>query len=72
MDYAKIDRTNLATFLDVTPKEAKETWEILGVGIPSYAIDFNPNISSEKWIINKNATSTLESNSSRALAQPAQ
>ena len=63
MDYAKIDRTNLATFLDVTPKEAKETWEILGVGIPSYAIDFNPNISSEKWIINKNATSTLESNS---------
>lgn len=63
MDYAKIDRTNLATFLDVTPKEAKETWEILGVGIQSFAIDFNPNITSEKWITKKNATSTLESNS---------
>lgn len=63
MDYAKIDRTNLATFLDVTPKESEETWEILGVGIPSYAIEFNPSISSEKWIINKNSTSTLESNS---------
>lgn len=62
MNYEKIDRTNLATFLDVTPKESEETWEILGVGMPSYAIDFNPNISSEKWIINKNATSTLESN----------
>ena len=44
MDYAKIDRTNLATFLDVTPKESEETWEILGVGIQSYAIDFNPNM----------------------------
>lgn len=57
----KVRRDQVATYLDTTPS-ATSTWELLGIGITSYGIAFNPQITTEKWIINENATSSHEGN----------
>lgn len=62
MDYEKLTRDQFAFYLDVTPKAENPTWKLLGFGITEGAINYNPQISTEKWIINKNATSEHESN----------
>lgn len=59
-DYKKVSREQIATYLDTTP-ESSYTWKIVGVGITDYGQDFNPQTTTEKWIINKNATTTLDS-----------
>ena len=56
----KITREQVASYLDTTPS-ATATWAIIGVGVTSYGQSLNPQITTEKWIINKNATSTLDS-----------
>lgn len=58
MSITKVTRDQFATFLET----ATSTWSLLGTGITSYGIAYNPQIETEKWIIHKNATSTLESN----------
>lgn len=61
MAYKKVTREQIATYLNTTPGEPSEKWSIVGVGITDYGQSFNPQIETEKWIINKNATSSLES-----------
>ena len=58
----KVDRSQFVTFLDTTPSSLSPTWSILGVGITDYAISFNPQVETEKWIIEDNARTTHESN----------
>lgn len=54
----KVTREQFLTFL----KTGTNKWGLLGTGITEYGIAFNPQIETEKWIIHKNATSTLDSN----------
>ena len=61
MGYKKVTRDQIATYLNTTPSAEKETWSIVGVGITDYGQSFNPQVETEKWIIHKNATSSLES-----------
>ena len=58
----KVDRDQFVTYLDTTPDSASETWKLLGIGITEYSIDFNPQIETEQWIIEKNARNIHESN----------
>jgi hypothetical protein len=60
MSYKKVTREQIASYLNTTP-ESTETWSIIGVGITDYGQSFNPQVTTEKWIINKNATSSLDS-----------
>ena len=58
----KIERDQWVTFLDVSPSESNPTWKVLGVGIPDYALDYNPQVDTEKWIIERNSRSIHKSN----------
>ena len=59
----KIDRDDaLVTFLDTTPTTSTPTWALLGVGITAYGIDYNPQVDTEKWIVEKNARTDHTSN----------
>lgn len=58
----KIDRDQFLTYLDTTPTETNMTFAVLGVGITDYGIAYNPQIDSEKWIIEKNARQIHSSN----------
>lgn len=59
----KIDRDDaLVTWLDTTPAGGSRTWALLGVGINSYGITYNPQVDTEKWIIEKNARTEHTSN----------
>jgi len=60
MSYKKVTREQIASYLDTSP-ESTPTWKIIGVGITDYGQSYNPQVETEKWIIHKNATSTLES-----------
>lgn len=58
----KIDRDEgLLTFLDTTP-DSTATYKVLGIGVTDYGISYNPQIDSEKWIIEKNARQVHSSN----------
>ena len=61
-NLTKIDRSQFLTFLDTTPTSSNPTWAILGVGITDYAIAFNPQLETEKWIIENNARTDHTSN----------
>ena len=62
-NISKIDRDDaLVTFLDTTPDGSSRTWAVLGVGINAYAIDYNAQLDTEKWIIEKNARTDHSSN----------
>ena len=58
----KLDRDQFLTYLDITPNASTKDWAILGVGITDYGISYNPQIDSEKWIIEKNARNIHSSN----------
>ena len=58
----KINRSQFLTYLDTTPSSQTPTWSILGVGITDYGIDFNPQVDTEKWIIEDNARTDHSSN----------
>lgn len=60
MSYKKVTREQIASYLNTTPG-TNETWSIIGVGVTDYGQSFNPQVTTEKWIINKNATSSLDS-----------
>ena len=61
MAYTKVTRDQIASYLNTKPTEQNPTWKIIGVGITDYGQSYNPQVETEKWIIHKNATSTLES-----------
>lgn len=58
----KLDRDQFLTYLDITPNASTQDWAILGVGITDYGISYNPQVDSEKWIIEKNARNIHSSN----------
>ena len=58
----KVDRSKFLTFLDTTPTASDMTFAVLGIGITNYGISYNPQVETEKWIIEDNARSDHESN----------
>ena len=58
----KVNRSQFLTFLDVTPSAGSPDWKVLGVGITDYGISFNPQVDTEKWIIEDNARNDHTSN----------
>ena len=58
----KVNRSQFLTFLDTTPSASSPTWNILGVGITDYGISYNPQVDTEKWIIEDNARNDHTSN----------
>lgn len=58
----KIERSQFLTYLDTTPNDTSNTWKILGIGITDYGISFNPQVDTEKWIIEDNARTDHTSN----------
>jgi hypothetical protein len=61
-NIVKVDRDQFLTFLDTTPTGNNPTWAVLGVGVTDYGISYNPQVDTEKWIIEKNAR-TIHSSS---------
>lgn len=57
----KINRSQFLTYLNTTPASSA-TWKILGVGITEFAISYNPQVDTEKWIIEDNARTDHSSN----------
>lgn len=60
-DIQKVKRSQFLTFLN-TGTTANPTWSVLGIGITDYGIDFNPQVDTEKWIIEDNARTDHSSN----------
>lgn len=58
----KIERSQFLTYLDTTPSATNPTWKVLGIGITEYGIAFNPQVDTEKWIIEDNARNIHSSN----------
>ena len=58
----KIKRSQFLTYLNTTPSAVNPKWDVLGVGITEYGIDFNPQVDTEKWIIEDNARNDHSSN----------
>ena len=58
----KVDRSQWLVYLDTTPTEGTPNWAVLGVGITEFAIAYNPQVDTEKWIIEDNARNDHTSN----------
>ena len=58
----KVNRSQFLTYIDTTPSGNSRTWAILGVGITDYGISYNPQVDTEKWIIEDNARNDHTSN----------
>lgn len=58
----KIKRSQFLTYLNTTPGETNPKWDVLGVGITGYGIAYNPQVDTEKWIIEDNARNDHSSN----------
>lgn len=58
----KVNRSQFLTYIDTTPSGMSRTWAILGVGITDYGISYNPQVDTEKWIIEDNARNDHTSN----------
>ena len=57
----KIKRSQFLTYLN-TGTSAEPIWSVLGVGITEYGIAYNPQVDTEKWIIEDNARNDHSSN----------
>ena len=57
----KINRSQFQSFLDTTPASTP-TWAILGIGVNEYAVSYNPQVDTEKWIVEDNARNDHTSN----------
>ena len=58
----KVNRSQFLTYLDTTPSASNPTWAVLGVGITDYGVSYNPQVDTEKWIIEDNARNDHTSN----------
>ncbi len=59
--YIKMNRDEWVTYLDTTP-DSEPTYTILGVGVTEFATEYNPEVESEKWIIERTARHIHQSN----------
>ena len=57
----KIKRSLFATFINTTPGDGAEIWARMGKGITSQNISYNPNVTTETFIDEDNATSSVDS-----------
>ena len=57
----KIKRSRYQKFLDITPNSTF-TWKIIGIGISEANVEYNPQVDTEKWIIEDTARSDHSSN----------
>ena len=58
----KIKRSQFLTFIDTTPDGNSRTWAVLGIGVDEYATEYNPQVDTEKWIVEDNARNDHTSN----------
>lgn len=59
-----VKRSEIVGFINVTPDTAGEgtyDWKIFGNGVTTASYAYNPQSTTETWIINDNATTTLDS-----------
>ena len=61
MSMEKIKRSLFATFINTTPKTESPTWAKMGKGITSQNISYNPNVTTEQYIDEDNAYSSVDS-----------
>ncbi len=61
-DIEKIKRSEFLTFIDTTPSANAPTWAVLGVGVDEYSTSYNPQVDTEKWIVEDNARNNHTSN----------
>ena len=57
----KIKRSLFATFINTTPGEGEATWAKMGKGITSQSVSYNPNVTTEQYIDEDNAYSSVDS-----------
>ena len=60
-DIEKIKRSQYQKFIDITPSSSA-SWKVVGIGISEANIDYNPQVNTEKWIIEDTARNDHESN----------
>ena len=58
----KIKRSQFITYIDTTPDGNSRTWAVLGVGVNEYSVSYNPQVDTEKWIVEDNARNDHTSN----------
>lgn len=56
----KIGRHELVDFLDVAPNSDTPDWAIIGYGITDKSTDYGAQANTEKFIIHKNSTTTID------------
>ena len=61
MSMEKIKRSLFATFINTTPGGGEATWARMGKGITSQNISYNPNVTTEQYIDEDNAYSSVDS-----------
>lgn len=57
----KVKRSQFLTYLDTTPTSTP-TYAVLGIGVTDYGIAYNPQVETEKWIVEDNARNDHTSN----------
>ena len=57
----KIKRSLFATFINTTPGDGSPTWAKMGKGITSQKISYNPTVTTEQYIDEDNAYSSVDS-----------
>lgn len=59
----KIQDHQYQRFIDVTPNGESRSWKIVGIGVAdSLSTDYNPQVDTEKWIIEETARNDHTSN----------
>ena len=61
MSMEKIKRSLFATFINTTPGDGTPTWAKMGKGITSQNVSYNPNVTTEQYIDEDNAYSSVDS-----------
>ena len=56
-----LKRSQIQAFLNTAGKNEEPTYKIVGNYMPSGSYDYNPQTTTETYIVNDNATSTLDS-----------
>ena len=56
---AKVKRSEFRVFIDTTPASTA-TWSLLGPGVTTGSVAYNPEVTTETYIHEDNATTTLE------------
>ena len=60
-DILKNKRSQYQKFLDITPSSTA-SWKVIGIGISEANVEYNPQVDTEKWIIEDSARNDHTSN----------